>query len=513
MPFSQLTIQDSDPELRQALSALREEFDLPESFSPEVLAEAEQAVRDARLPGLGAPGRDARELPLVTIDPPDSMDLDQAMALSRTEDGYLVRYAIADVQVFVHPGGAIDAETRRRGQTLYLPDGRIPLHPPRLSEDAGSLLPGQGRPAYLWEIVLDADGRQLSATVARAAVRSIAKLSYAQAQQDIESETASEYLETLLLLREIGLKRIELERERGGASLNTPQQHIERTERGYRLVAHPNLPIEDWNAQISLLTGMAAAQIMLAGGIGILRTMPEPDTAAVKQFRLQARALGAPWPAGLAYGEFLRTLNPENPQHLALLHAATSLFRGAGYTPFDGAAPEQPEQAAVAAPYTHTTAPLRRLVDRFVLVICAALCAGEEVPAWVREALPELPELMAMSGQLAGKVNRAGLDLMEAAVLADLVGQEFEAVLVSVTPDRGSSSQTDSTRRGTVQLLSPAVTAPCELPTAAPGVEEIAPGSTGRVELLCADIDQRAVRFRWIADNSKDSATTQETVR
>ena len=77
-----------------------------------------------------------------------------------------------------------------------------------------------------------------------------------------------------------------------------------------------------------------------------------------------------------------------DPKHLALIHEATSLFRGAGYTPFDGTVPEEPEHAAVAYPYAHVTAPLRRLVDRFGLAICEALSAGAEVPGWAREALP-----------------------------------------------------------------------------------------------------------------------------
>ena len=105
------------------------------------------------------------------------------------------------------------------------------------------------------------------------------------------------------------------------------------------------------------------------------------------------REPGAPWPQGQRYGEFLRTLDRSDPRHLALIHEATALFRGAGYTPFDGAPPEHREHAAVANPYAHVTAPLRRLVDRFGLVVCEALSAGTDVPAWARAALPtELSE-------------------------------------------------------------------------------------------------------------------------
>merc|ERR1712034_58240 len=107
---------------------------------------------------------------------------------------------------------------------------------------------------------------------------------------------------------------------------------------------------------------MAAAQIMLDGGVGILRTMPPADEESVEHFRRQTRALGRPWLAERAYGDYLRELDGEQPRDLAILHAASALFRGASYTAFDGTEPEESIQAAIAAPYTHVTAPLRRLV-------------------------------------------------------------------------------------------------------------------------------------------------------
>ena len=108
----------------------------------------------------------------------------------------------------------------------------------------------------------------------------------------------------------------------------------------------------------------------------------------------------------MAYGAYLRTSNTADPKHLALMHAASTLFRGAGYTPFNGSVPAEVMQAAVAAPYAHTTAPLRRLVDRFVLAICAALCAKETGPGWAVEALAQLPEIMSRlqpAGQQGGQ--------------------------------------------------------------------------------------------------------------
>lgn len=488
MPHSQIVVTDNDRTLHEALAALPGEFELPAGFNPEVSAELEQSIAAYRLPE-----PDLTSLPFITIDPPTSMDLDQAMHLVREGQGYRIYYAIADVPAFVPGGGVLDAETRKRGQTIYAPDRVTPLHPKQLSEDAASLLAGKTRGAFVWQLALGPDGSMVSSTVARAKVASVAKLGYAQAQSELDAGTQSEYLPTLELLKEIGLKRIELERRRGGASLNSPQQEVVHEAGAYRLIFRPNLPIEGWNAQISLATGMAAAQIMLDGKIGILRTMPAPDPAAVDRFRRQAAALGKPWPQDLAYGEFLRSLDPIEPKQLALLHAATALFRGAGYTPFDGGLPEQTNQAAVAAPYAHATAPLRRLVDRFVLTICTALSTGTEVPDWVRKALPDLPKIMAGSDQLAGRVNRAALDTVEAAVLSSRIGEEFDAVVLSgARKTDGKTEQGRVTPRSpapfsTVQLTEPAVSAPCE--------GDLEPGSTLRVRLLTANIATRTVLF------------------
>src|SRR6188472_1334217 len=105
------------PVLDDVFAAIRSELGLPVQFPPEVEQAAADAVRSPKLPD-----RDLSDLPFFTLDPPGSMDLDQAMHLEPTRDGYRVRYAIADLTAFVEPGGVIDLEARRRGQTLYSPD-------------------------------------------------------------------------------------------------------------------------------------------------------------------------------------------------------------------------------------------------------------------------------------------------------------------------------------------------------------------------------------------------------
>lgn len=450
-----VTLRPSDPQsgevvaaagLTERFDAIRAEQEVPDEFPADVLAEAERVAAQP----LSQPERDESDLPFVTIDPPGSMDLDQAMHLSREGDGYRVRYAIAHLESFVEPGGAIDAEARRRGQTIYAPDERTPLHPPVLSEGAASLLPEEVRPAYVWDIRLDATGAHTSAELYPALVRSAERLEYTAVQAAVDAGSDDE---RLVLLKEIGELRIALEQERGGASLPMPDQQVEEVDGGFRLHLRPLVPAEDWNAQISLLTGIVAAEMMLEAGVGILRTMPEPEERNVQQLRRIARALGVEWAAGTDHGTFLRSLDGTDPKHLALIHESTVLFRGAGYTVFDGEPPEVVEQAAIAAPYAHVTAPLRRLVDRFGLALCAAVSAGAEVPGWVREALPLLPELMEASDRRAGAVERATTDAVEAATLADRVGQSFDAVVVDV-PEGD-----DGKGRVQIQLVDPPVMA------------------------------------------------------
>ena len=295
---------------------------------------------------------------------------------------------------------------------MYAPDGRIPLHPTIISEGVGSLLPDELRSAFVWEFELDAAANVTQVHVERARVRSRRQCRYVEVQAELDgaAQGRGEAPEWLELLQEVGLKRIALERVRGGASLNRPDEEVRLEDGRYVLTRRESLPVEGWNAQLSLMTGMAAATFMLDGKVGILRTMPAPDEETIARFRRQVDALGVPWSPDLQYGEYLRTLDPTKAQHLAVIHAAASLFRGAGYTAFDGDLPDDTTQAAVAAPYAHATAPLRRLVDRFVLVTCEALCLGRDVPKWVREALPELPHLMASSDGKANQLEAQSLE-------------------------------------------------------------------------------------------------------
>lgn len=454
-------------ELAAALSDLRADIDAPLDFPAEV-------VEEARSSGAPAPELDLRDVPFVTLDPPGSRDLDQAFHLARRGSGYTVRYAIADVPGFVVPGGAVDTEARRRGQTLYAADGSIPLHPRVLSENRASLLPEVDRPALVWTFDLDEAGVVVGTRLERSLIRSRAQWAYADAQDAVDRGEDG----PIALLPEIGRLRIAQERARGGASLNLPDEEVIRTEDGgYAIRRRSPLPVEEWNAQLSLMTGMAAASLMLDARVGILRTMPRPDDAAFATFRRQAAALGRPWTSG-DYGEFLRTLDRADPLTLPVLQAAATLFRGAGYAPFDGTIPTDTVQAAIAAPYAHATAPLRRLVDRWTLAICLAVSRGEAVPSWARHSIAELPALMQASSQRASRLDAATVNAVEAALVTPLVDTWVEATIIELRGERAR-----------IQLADPAVTASAPVPV------DARPGDVVRLRVARADIGAGEIEF------------------
>ena len=532
-------------EVTRALDELRARYEVPTAFPPEALAEAEAAATSwaqdgpARLLADGA--RDARALDLVTIDPPGSMDLDQAVLLERlsaqTETGsaadrttdtaatghvsglsatYRVHYAIASLATFVTPGGALDAELSRRGETIYAPDAATPLHPEVLSHGAASLLEDVDRPACLWTIDLDARGEVVSARVERALVRSRARLTYGQVQAVIDGEgTLPSSAPTDLpgLLAEIGRLRLEREVARGGISMTTPEQVVEVTEAaesagdsesaeapgpsGYRLAYRVPVPAEQYNAQISLLTGMCAARIMVECGVGILRTLPPARPEDYARLRRVAAALGIDWPAAQPYSELVRGLDHAVPAHAAFMDQAMSLFRGSGYLAFgaggvgvpaddEASDAEEAVHSAIAARYAHVTAPLRRLVDRYGEEVCIAACAQAPVPEWVLQALPDLPDVMEQTGKRARAIGRGALTALEALVLRGHEGEVFDGVITSERDGRGE-----------LVLTEPAVVTEVRGGSGQSG-DRLPVGERVRVRLLSAD-PAAGIRFQLLA--------------
>ncbi|MEV6769774.1 RNB domain-containing ribonuclease [Nocardia sp. NPDC051030] len=463
--------------------AVRTEFGLASDYPSEAVSEARDAV-DA----FAGTRVDRREIALVTIDPPGSMDLDQALYLERTATGFLLYYAIADVAAVVTPDGPLARESLARGQTYYLPDGTVPLHPHELSEDRASLLPDQDRPAALWTIELDENAEPQRFEVTRALVRSRARLDYAGVQADAD---AGRLHPSIAALPDFGRLRIEAGLRRGAINLRLPAQSVIRDgeQTGldhWQLVIEPRTAADDWNEQVSLLTGMCAARIMLdcygSEHVGLLRTMPPPAATAIESMRRTATAVGVSWPKPDTAGRMLAGLDPNTPAALVLMSEATSLLRGASYTILNGQPPETVQHSGIGAPYAHVTAPLRRLADRYATEICLAHCAGTPVPQWVRDGLTPVTDTMRRTDALANKLERACIDLTESTILAPRVGTDFDATVLR---------EANGTRPAEIFVADPPVLAKC---TGGPPE-----GKRVQVQLAEADPATRTVTFAYPA--------------
>ncbi len=390
--------------LAASFAAVRAELHVAGPFPAEVEEAAAAAAARGPAP---AQRTDRTEIPFVTIDPPGSRDLDQALHLEERDGGLRVHYAIADIGAFVERGGPVELEAWQRGVTAYGPDFKTPVYPPVLSEGAASLLPDGPRPAFLFTADLDRTGEIAAFQIERAMVRSRRRMSYAEAQR-----------EGMSLLHRLGTLREERANARGATRLDLPAQEIVADARnpcGFRLHWEERLPIEDWNAHVSLLVGMGAAAEMLRLGTGLLRVMDPPDPERLQAARTAAAALHG----------------------VAALTALRHAMSRAQYAYFDGAPPAQPEHYALAAPYAHVTAPMRRLCDRYVLELLA-----DGPDEFLRDALRRLPATMARCEARAGRLERELIDATEAAVLQHRLGEHFRAVVLA-SDQRGAQIQID----------------------------------------------------------------------
>lgn len=431
----------TNPNALPEFQHIRDALEIPRDFSSDVLTEAEAvAQRDPLATALP----DWQSIPFVTIDPPTSLDLDQAFFAARQATGYAVRYAIDDIGFFVDRGSLLEQAAWQRGLTLYSPDLKTPLYPPLLSEAAASLLPDVARPAIVFTFSLNAQAEVESCTITRAVIRNRAKLAYPDVNDHLDAERSvpgsgalagHEWSGSLTLLEEIGRKREQLEITRGGISLRIPAQQVERWSTaiyGYRLAFEEASAVEGWNAQISLMTGMAAAQLMIEHKVGLLRALYPPRPERVTMLRLTAHALHIPWPIDWAYDDFVRSLDPKQPLHAVMLHQAAKVTGGARYVPFVDEIPENAFHSAIAARYAHVTAPLRRLADRYVLDLLVELAKGNSPSQELVITLHELPLVMSNADRLSRQLESAIVDFAEARLLEGHEGEIFSAMVIGL---------------------------------------------------------------------------------
>jgi exoribonuclease R len=457
-------LRDPQNLLAEGLAAIRAQFRVPQGFAPEILAAAEAAA--ARVPDQHA---DWTDRPFVTLDPSASTDLDQAFAIEAAGADLILHYAIADVAWFVRDGDPLDAEAWKRGTTTYLPDGKASLYPPVLSEQAASLLPGGPRPAIVLTVRVAPDGATRLDSATRALIRSRAKLAY-------ETVTATDLPAGFA---ELSHRITAAEDRRGAARVDPPEQEVEVDAAGrFILRLRPQLASEERNASLSLAANLAVADAMLAAQTGLFRVMAAPDAGAEKRLRRTARAFHLEWPEDMPLLVFKKRLSATRPPEAAFMLAIRRAGRGASYTPWR--ADETPWHAAMAAPYAHCTAPLRRLADRYVLQAVLAVANGRPVYATMADAFERLPDAMARAEARDGQIERAVIDLAEVALLANHEGEIFPAVVTDIGENGARIQLSDL---------------PVVARTTAHGV---IPGAAIHVRLLAADPTQRRLEFQRV---------------
>lgn len=458
-------LRDPDCLLADGLAAIRAQFRVPQGFPPAVEAAAQQAAQRPL-----AAHADWTRVPFVTLDPAGSTDLDQAFALEPAGADWLLHYAIADVGWFVADDDPLDREAWARGETTYLPDGKAALYPRVLSEAAASLLPDGPRPAVVFTTRIDPDGRARLQGVVRAVIRSRAKLAYETVRaEDLPAGFA-----------EVSRRLAAADNRRGAARVDPPEQEVERDASGhFTLRLRPLGWAERHNAALSLATNLAVAEALLAAQTGLFRVMDRPAPAAEARLRHTAKAFGLDWPREASLTQFERLLDPAEPRAAAFMLAVRRAGTGASYVPYQPGV--IPWHAAMAATYCHMTAPLRRLADRHVIAAALAVAHGRAVPPEVEAAFARLGPVMDKAGARSSQIERAVVDLAEAAILAGREGESFAAVVT----DLGESG-------ARFQL--------CDLPVVArTTAHRVQPGDRIAVRLEAADPSRREVRFARLA--------------
>ena len=458
-------LRDPDCLLTAGLAAIRGQFKVPAGFAPEIEAAAQAAAQ--RSP---AEHKDRTAEAFVTLDPASSTDLDQAFTIEAAGGDLLLHYAIADVAWFVRDGDPLDGEAWTRGETLYLPDGKAGLYPKALGEGAASLLPDGPRPAVVFTTRVAPDGTVKLEGAERAIIRSRAKLAY---------ETATE-AELPAGFAELSRRITDAEAARGAARVDPPEQEVERSADGhFNLLLRPQGLAEQRNAGLSLATNLAVADALVAAKTGLFRVMAGPDDRAIARLRYTARALGLSWPDAHSLETFEKTLDPAQPNAAAFMLAIRRAGNGASYVPYQAGV--KPWHAAMAATYCHMTAPLRRLADRYVIRAALAVANNQPVPDEVTAAFARLGPVMAKADARANQIDRAVIDLAEAATLSGREGESFAAVVTDVD-EVGPR----------IQL--------CDVPVVTRvTAHSVTPGEKITVRLVAADPVKRTVSFARIA--------------
>ena len=434
LPKARIVMRLGDPTAPRAVSLIAiHQHGIPDDFPAEVVAEAD------RMKPAGLKGRtDLRELPLVTIDPSDARDHDDAVFAEPDEDpnnegGFVIWVAIADVAYYVRPGSQLDHEARKRGNSSYFPDRVVPMLPDRLSGDLCSLHEGVPRACIVARIRIDADGNKLGQKFHRALMRSPASLTYQQVQAAMDGEPDDKtgpLLEPVIKPLYDAYAALKAARgRRQPLDLDLPERRIVLDEDGTvksvdftdRLDAHKLIE------EFMVLANVAAADTLIAKDVPLLfRVHEEPPQDKLESLRDTAEVAGLTLPKG----QVLKTAHLNKLLHDAagkedaeLINIATLRSMTQAYY-----SPKNFGHFGLALQnYAHFTSPIRRYAD---LIVHRALITAHH---WGDDGLSEMDveKLEATGNQISDTERRSMLaerdttDRYLAAYLSDRVGAEF----------------------------------------------------------------------------------------
>ncbi len=408
--------------LNQGFHAIAIQFDLPSSFPLQVVSETE-AITHAGRAGMHdymSGRRDATAIPLVTLDPASSTDLDQAFAIEQDGDELVLHYALADVSAFVSPGSEIEKEAWKRGLTIYGLAKKIPLYPKEISQGAASLLPDGPKPAVLVSVGLSPSGKVRLLEIDRVLCRSRAKLAYDGVD-----------LSKLPNVEEFARRMWADEVARGAMRVEFPQQEVvvdESAPGGVRLVLRPRVLSASINSTLSLSVNMAIGTLLQDAQVGLFRIMDDPDTRNIESLRRTAHALGIAWLPTESLRDLQRRMDPQNYSHQRFLLDARRAGGRARYAVYNSEKPAW--HSAIGSTYAHVTAPMRRLADRYCLDLAFLVANGQRIPPLLSERIAQLPAVMERCEARAANVERAVIDLLEAVSLQHRIGELLTAEVV-----------------------------------------------------------------------------------
>ena len=432
LPKAKIVDRLGDPSAPRAVSLIAiHQHGIPDAFPDDVVAEAD-AMKPAGLKGR----EDLREMPLVTIDPSDGRDHDDACYAHADDDpknegGHVLWVAIADVAHYVTPGSALDREARKRGNSTYFPDRVVPMLPDRLSGDLCSLHEGVPRACLAVRMVLDATGEKLSHTFHRGLMRSPASLHYEEVQQAIDgqpNDRTKPLLEPVLRPLYAAYAALQDARaRRQPLDLDLPERRIVLDDDGTvqsvnfkdRLDAHKLIE------EFMVLANVAAAETLLAKKQPLLfRVHEEPPKEKLDSLRETAQAAGF----NLAKGQVLQTAHlnkllndAAGSEDAELINISTLRSMTQAYY-----APQHIGHFGLALKsYAHFTSPIRRYAD---LVVHRALCAAHgwsDMPLEDFESLEQTGQHISDTERRSMTAERDTTDRYLASYLSERVGSAF----------------------------------------------------------------------------------------